>query len=87
MFSAPNRRALVVSQFSKLVWELVEFVELKLMQELSDLVAGRESLILIDQVKGKAAAIIYAGINANRSYISDCLFENVTADAVIVVKG
>jgi hypothetical protein len=37
------------------------------MQELSDQVAGRESLILIDQVKGNAAAISYPGINANRS--------------------
>ena len=50
MVSAPNRTALVVSQFSKLVWELVEFVEVKLMQQMSDLVAGRESLIRIDQV-------------------------------------
>jgi hypothetical protein len=47
---APNRNALVVSQFSKLVWELVEFVEAKLMQEISELVAGRESLIRVDQV-------------------------------------
>lgn len=67
MFSAPNRTALVVSQFSKLVWELVEFVELKLMQELSDQIAGRESLIVIDLVKGNASAISYAGIIANRS--------------------
>ena len=48
IFSAPNRTSLVVSQFSKLVWDLVEFVELKLMQELSNQEAGRESLILID---------------------------------------
>lgn len=67
MVSAPNRTAMVVSQFSKQVWELVEFVEFKLMQELSDLVAGRESLIMVDQVKGNAAAISYAGINTNRS--------------------
>lgn len=67
MVSAPNRTAMVVSQFSKQVWELVEFVEFKLMQELSDLVAGRESLIMVDQVKGNAAAINYAGINTNRS--------------------
>ena len=48
IFSAPNRTSLVVSQFSKLVWDLVEFVELKLMQELSNQRARRESLILID---------------------------------------
>jgi hypothetical protein len=67
MFSAPNRTALVVSQFSKLMWELAEFVEFKLMQELSDQVSGRESLIQVDQVKGNAAAISYAGLNTNRS--------------------
>jgi hypothetical protein len=50
MVSASNRTALVVSQFSKLVWDLVEFVEAKLMQEISELVAGRESLITVDQV-------------------------------------
>jgi hypothetical protein len=50
MVSASNRTALVVSQFSKLVWDLVEFVEAKLMQEISELVAGRESLIRVDQV-------------------------------------
>jgi hypothetical protein len=50
MVYASNRTALVVSQFSKLVWELVEFVEAKLMQEISELVAGRESLIRVYQV-------------------------------------
>ena len=50
MVDASNRTALVVSQFSKLVWELVEFVEANLMQEISELVAGRESLIMVDQV-------------------------------------